>query len=239
MSLLSLVSPARSVGRIAKDLDVWSRARGSAERLSTHALPSERTVCDGLRRRAEREIAGLEIERHALGALDLVALLRQLRPGPAPRWFIYDPLRECDAVKWSAAPRIVFESLREGTPTGRIETPVGSALPASLCCSAAPILLPFQVRQKVGVLRGQGLRPLVLYEPRTVLLPCGAELPPVAEPTHALVLKRRKRWLLLDAWSDPLRGARALAALGEFYVRPPGAIGNWAASAPSRTRTTQ
>jgi len=221
MSLLSMVSPARSVGRIAKDLDVWSRARGSAERLSTHALPSERTVCDDLRRRAEREIAGLEIERHALGALDLFALLRQLRPGPAPRWFIYDPLRECDAVRWTAAPRIVFESLRSGKVTGRVETPVCSPLSASVSYSATPILLPFQVRQKVGILKSQGLRPMVLVEPRTVVMPSGAELPATAEPTHALALRRKKRWLLLDAWSDPLRGARVLGTLGEFYVRSP------------------
>jgi hypothetical protein len=219
MSLLSLVSPARSVGRIAKDLDVWSKARGSAERLSTHALPSERPLCDDLRRRAEREIAGLEIERRALGALNLVALLRQLRPGPAPRWFIYDPLRECDAVKWTAAPWIVFESLRGERRTGRIETPVGSALPASMSYSAAPILLPFQVRQKVGVLRAQGLRPLVLYEPRTVVMPTGTALPAAAEPTHALVLKRKRRWLLLDAWSDPLREPQSIGDLLEFYVR--------------------
>src|SRR5687768_2971738 len=143
MSLLSLVSPARSVGRIARDLDVWSKARGSAERLSTHALPSERTLCDDLRRRAEREIAGLEIERQALGSLDLVALLRQLRPGPAPRWFIYDPLRECDTVRWTAGPRIAFESFLGEKKTGRLETPVCSALPSSMIYSAAPILLPF------------------------------------------------------------------------------------------------
>jgi hypothetical protein len=222
MTLLSLVSPARSVGRIARDLDVWSKARGSAERLSSHALPSERGVCDDLRRRAEREIAGLEIERHALGALDLFALLRQLRPGPAPRWFVYDPLRECDVVKWTAAPRITFESLRDGARTGRVETPVRSALPASMNYTAAPILLPFQVRQKVGILRTQGLRPLVLYEPRTVLLPTGAALPAAAEPTHALVLKRKKRWLLLDVWSDPLREAKSIGELAEFYVRSRG-----------------
>ena len=219
MSLLSLVSPARSVGRITKDLDAWSRARGSAERLSSHALPSERTLCDHLRRRAEREIAGLEIERHALGTLDLVALLRQLRPGPAPRWFAYDPLRECDAVRWTAGPRIAFDSLKDGERTGRVETPVSSALPSSMTYTAEPILLPYQVRQKVGLLRSQGLRPIVLYEPRTVTFPTGAVLPAAAEPTHALVLKRRKRWLLLDVWSDPLREARAIGDLAEFYVR--------------------
>jgi hypothetical protein len=219
MSLLSLVSPARSVGRIARDLDVWSKARGSAERLSSHALPSERGVCDDLRRRAEREIAGLEIERHALGALDLFALLRQLRPGPAPRWFVYDPLRECDVVKWTAGPRITFESLRSGARTGRVETPVRSALSSAMTYTAAPILLPFQVRQKVGILRSQSLRPLVLYEPRTVQLPGGATLPAAVETTHALVLKRKKRWLLLDVWSDPLREARAIGDLAEFYVR--------------------
>ncbi len=219
MTLLSLVSPARSVGRITRDLDVWSKARGSAERLSSHALPSERGVCDDLRRRAEREIAGLEIERHALGALDLFALLRQLRPGPAPRWFVYDPLRACDVVKWTAAPRITFESLRGEERTGRIETPVRSALSASMSYTAAPILLPFQVRQKVGILRSQGLRPLVLYEPRTVHLPTGMALPAAAEPTHALVLKRKKRWLLLDVWSDPLREAKSIGELAEFYVR--------------------
>lgn len=219
MSLMSLVSPARNVGRIAQDLDVWSKARGSAERLSVHALPSERTVCENLRRRAEREIAGLEIERHSLGALNLVALLRQLRPGPAPRWFAYDPLRECDAVRWTAGPRIVFESWRGTKKTGRIETPVASALPSSMTYTAAPILLPFQVRRKVGLLTDQGLRPIVLYEPRTVALPTGSDLPAAAEPTHALVVRRGRRWLLLDAWSDPLREARAIGDLGEFYVR--------------------
>jgi hypothetical protein len=219
MSLLSLVSPARSVGRIARDLDVWSKARGSAERLSSHALPSERGVCDDLRRRAEREIAGLEIERHALGALDLFALLRQLRPGPAPRWFGYDPLRECDVVKWTAGPCITFESIRSGVRTGRIETPVRSALSAAATFTAPPILLPFQVRQKVGLLRTQGLRPFVLYEPRTVHLATGAPLPAASEPTHALVLKRKKRWLLLDVWSDPLREAKSIGDLSEFYVR--------------------
>ena len=221
MSLLSLVSPARSVGRIARDLDVWSKARGSVERLSGQVLPSERTVCNDLRRRAEREIAGLESERHALGALDRVALLRQLRPGPAPRWFAYDPLRVCDAVTWTAGPRIAFESSLGGRKTGRIETPVASSLPASMSYVARPILLPFQVRQKVGILRSQGLRALVLYEPRTVLLPGGAELPATAEPTHALVLRRGKRWLLLDVWSDPLREARSIGELAEFYVRSP------------------
>ncbi len=220
MSLLSLVSPARDVGRIARDLDVWSKARGSVDRLSGHALPSERTLCEDLRRRADREIAGLEIERHALGVLDLVALLRQLLPGPAPRWFLYDPLRECDTVRWTAGPRIAFESLLAGTKTGRIETPVGAALPSSMTYTATPILLPFQVRQKVGVLRAQGLRPFVLYEPRTVTMSTGASLTGAGEPVHALVLRRRRRWVLLDAWSDPLRGARGLAMLGEFYVRP-------------------
>jgi hypothetical protein len=220
MSLLSLVSPARDVGRIARDLDVWSKARGSVDRLSGHALPSERTLCENLRRRADREIAGLEIERHALGVLDLVALLRQLLPGPAPRWFLYDPLRECDTVRWTAGPRIAFESLLAGTKTGLIETPVGAALPSSMTYAAAPVLLPFQVRQKVGVLRAQGLRPFVLYEPRTVAMSTGASLTGAAEPVHALVLRRRRRWILLDAWSDPLRGARGLAMLGEFYVRP-------------------
>ena len=221
MSLLSLVSPARNVGRIAQDLDVWSKARGSAERLSVHALPSERTVCEQLRRRAEREIAGLEIERHSLGALNLVALLRQLRPGPAPRWFAYDPLRECDTVKWTAGPRIAFESWLGAARTGRVETPVASALPSSMTYAAEPILLPFQVRRKVGLLADQGLRPIVLYEPRTVHLPTGAELPATAEPTHALAVRRGRRWLLLDAWSDPLREARALGHLAEFYVRSP------------------
>jgi len=220
MSLLSLVSPARDVGRIARDLDIWSKARGSVDRLSGHALPSERTLCRDLRRRADREIAGLEIERQALGVLDLTALLRQLLPGPAPRWFLYDPLRECDTVRWTAGPRISFESLLGDTRTGRIDTPVGAALPASATFSAAPILLPFQVRRKIGVLKAQGLRPFVLYEPRTVELPQGASLNGPAEPVHALVLRRRRRWLLLDAWSDPLRGARGLAMLGEFYVRP-------------------
>jgi hypothetical protein len=221
MSLLSLVSPARDVGRIARDLDVWSKARGSVDRLSGHALPSERSLCENLRRRADREIAGLEIERHALGALDLVALLRQLLPGPAPRWFLYDPLRECDTVRWTAGPRIAFESLLGEARTGRIETPVAAALPSSTTFAAAPILLPFQVRQKVGVLRAQGLRPYVLFEPRTVELSTGASVTGAVEPVHALVLRRRRRWLLLDAWSDPLRGARGLAMLGEFYVRPP------------------
>jgi hypothetical protein len=221
MSLLSLVSPARNVGRIARDLDVWSKARGSVERLSLHALPSERTLCERLRRRAEREIAGLEIERHSLGALNLVALLRQLRPGPAPRWFAYDPLRECDAVKWTAGPRIAFDSWLGPKRTGRVETPVASALPSSMTYAAAPILLPFQVRRKVGLLADQGLRPIVLYEPRTVVLPTGVELPAAAEPTHALAVRRGKRWILLDAWSDPLREARALGDLAEFYVRPP------------------
>ena len=42
----------------------------------------------------------------------------------------------------------------------RIETPVGSSLSASMSYSAAPILLPFQVRQKVAALRAQRLRPL-------------------------------------------------------------------------------
>jgi hypothetical protein len=219
MSLLSLVSPARNVGRIAKDLDVWSKARGSAERLSSHALPSERTLCEDLRRRAEREIAGLEIERQSLGALNLFALLRQLRPGPAPRWFVYDPLKECDAVRWSSGPRISFESLLGSKRTGRIETPVCSALSASMTYTAAPILLPFQVRRKVEALEAQGLRPLVLYEPRTVLLPTGAELPATAEPTHALALKRGRRWFLLDAWSDPLREPKAIGDLVGFYVR--------------------
>lgn len=221
MSLLSLVSPARNVGRIAQDLDVWSRARGSAERLSLQALPSERSVCDRLRRRAEREIAGLEIERHSLGAINLVALLRQLRPGPAPRWFVYDPLRECDAVRWTAGPRIAFDMLLGEKKTGRIETPVASALPSSMTYGAAPVLLPFQVRRKVGHLDGQGLRPLLLYEPRSVLLPTGAELPAAAESTHALVVRRGRRWLLLDVWSDPLREARALGDLAGFYVRSP------------------
>jgi len=221
MSLMSLVSPARSFGRISQDLDVWSRARGSAERLSLHALPSERTVCEQLRRRAEREIAGLEIERHSLGPLNLVALLRQLRPGPAPRWFAYDPLRECDAVIWTAGPRITFESRLGTSKTGRVETPVASALPSSMTYTARPILLPFQVRRKVGLLSDQGLRPIVLYEPRTVVMPTGVELPATAEPTHALVVRRGRRWLLLDAWSDPLREARALGRLAEFYVRPP------------------
>ena len=221
MSLLSLVSPARDVGRIARDLDVWSKARGSVDRLSGHALPSERTLCENLRRRADQEIAGLEIERHALGVLDLVVLLRQLLPGPAPRWFLYDPLRECDAVRWTAGPRIGFESLLGATRTNRIETPVAAALPSSATFVAAPILLPFQVRQKVGVLKAQGLRPFVLYEPRTVDLSNGSSVTGAAEPVHALVLRRRRRWLLLDAWSDPLRGARGLAMLGEFYVRPP------------------
>ena len=221
MSLLSLVSPARNVGRIAQDLDVWSKARGSAERLSVQALPSERTVCEQLRRRAEREIAGLEIERHSLGALNLVALLRQLMPGPAPRWFGYDPLRECDAVKWTTGPRITFESWLGARKTGRVETPVASALPASMTYVAGPILLPFQVRRKVGLLSDQGLRPIVLYEPRIVKLPTGAELPATVEPTHALAVRRGRRWLLLDAWSDPLREARALGELAEFYVRSP------------------
>jgi len=221
MSLLSLVSPARNVGRIAKDLDVWSKARGSAERLSGHALPSELTICDDLRRRAEREIAGLEHERHALGALNRNALLRQLRPGPAPRWFVYDPLRACDAVKWTAGPRIAFESFLGDRKTGRIETPVASALPSSMSYVASPILLPFQVRQKIGVLKAQGLRALVLYEPRSVVPSSGAEPLAAAEPTHALILQRKKRWLLLDVWSDPLRGARALGQLGEFYIRSP------------------
>lgn len=220
MSLLSLVSPARDTGRIARDLDVWSKARGSAERLSGHALPSERTLCEDLRRRADREIAGLEIERHALGALDLVALLRQLHPGPAPRWFLYDPLRECDAIRWTAGPRIAFESFLGARKTGRIETPVAAALPSSMTYTASPILLPFQVRQKVGVLKSQGLRPSVLYEPRIVELSSGASLVAAVEPVHALVLRRRRRWLLLDAWSDPLRGARGLGTLGEFYIRP-------------------
>lgn len=219
MSLLSLVSPARNEGRIARDLDAWSKARGSAERLAGHALPSERPVCDGLRRRAEREIAGLEHERRALGALDLVALLRQLRPGPAPRWFVYDPLRGCDTVTWTAGPHIAFTTSLEGEKTGRVETPVASSLPASMTYSAAPILLPFQVRQKVSVLKGQGLRPFVLYEPRTVVLPSGSGLSAAAEPTHALVLKRRRRWLLLDVWSDPLREAKSIGELAEFYVR--------------------
>lgn len=221
MSLLSLVSPARNVGRIAQDLDVWSKTRGSAERLSIHALPSERTVCEQLRRRAEREIAGLEIERHSLGALNLVALLRQLRPGPAPRWFAYDPLRECDTVRWTAGPRIAFDSWMGTKKTGRVETPVASALPSSMTYTAEPILLPFQVRRKVGLLSDQGLRPIVLYEPRTVTLPTGVELPAAVEPTHALVVRRGRRWLLLDAWSDPLREARALGDLAEFYVRSP------------------
>jgi hypothetical protein len=220
MSLLSLVSPARDVGRIARDLDAWSRARGSAERLAGHALPSERTLCEDLRRRADREIAGLEIERHAMGALDLVALLRQLHPGPAPRWFLYDPLRECDVVRWTAGPRIAFDSVLDGRKTNRIETPVAAALPSSMTYEAAPVLLPFQVRQKVGVLRAQGLRPFVLYEPRLVNLSTGESVPAAVEPVHALVLRRRRRWLLLDAWSDPLRGARGLGTLGEFYVRP-------------------
>ena len=221
MSLLSLVSPARSVGRISHDLDLWSKARGSAERLSIQALPSERTLCDDLRRRAEREIAGLEIERHSLGPLNLVALLRQLRPGPAPRWFAYDPLRECDQVRWTAGPRIVFESRLAAAKTGRVETPVVSSLPSSMTYTAAPILLPFQVRRKVGLLRDQGLRPIVLYEPRIVALPTGVELPATAEPTHALAVRRGRRWLLLDAWSDPLREARALGEFAEFYVRSP------------------
>ena len=221
MSLLSLVSPARDVGRIARDLDVWSKARGSVERLSGHALPSERSLCENLRRRADREIAGLEIERHALGVLDLTALLRQLLPGPAPRWFLYDPLRECDAVRWTAGPRIAFESLLGDGKTGRIETPVAASLPSSSTFVSTPILLPFQVRQKVGVLKAQGLRPFVLYEPRSVELSNGSSLNGPVEPVHALVLRRRRRWLLLDAWSDPLRGARGLAMLGEFYVRAP------------------
>jgi len=99
---------------------------------------------------------------------------------------------------------------------------VGSALSASMSYTAAPILLPFQGRQKVGLLRSQGLRPLVLYEPRTVQIPAGPALPAAAEPTHALVLKRRKRWLLLDIWSDPLREAKSIGNLAEFYVRSRG-----------------
>ena len=102
-----------------------------------------------------------------------------------------------------------------------METPVASALPSSMTYAAAPILLPFQVRRKVGLLADQGLRPIVLYEPRTVVLPTGVELPAAAEPTHALAVRRGKRWILLDAWSDPLREARALGDLAEFYVRPP------------------
>lgn len=233
MSLLSLVSAPRNVGRIARDLDAWSKARGSAERLAVQALPSERSVCEDLRRRAAREIAGLEHERHALGALDLVALLRQLRPGPAPRWFVYDPLRGCDTVVWSAGPLIAFDSVLAGRKTGRVETPVASGLPASMSYSAAPILLPFQVRQKVAALRAQGLRPLVLYEPRTVVLPSGAVLPAAAEPTHAIVLKQRKRWLLLDVWSDPLREPKSIGELAEFYVRAVRSPNVWKATGSS------
>jgi len=215
------VTSAGSSGRPSSAPHGRDGGSAAAGGLSVHALPSERTVCEQLRRRAEREIAGLEIERHSLGALNLVALLRQLRPGPAPRWFAYDPLRECDTVKWTAGPRIAFESWLGAKRTGRVETPVASALPSSMTYAAEPILLPFQVRRKVGLLAEQGLRPIVLYEPRTVQLPTGCELPATAEPTHALVVRRGRRWLLLDAWSDPLREARALGHLAEFYVRSP------------------
>jgi hypothetical protein len=142
MRIDAVIQPVRRVARPI-DLDL---------------LPSERSVRE-LRHLVDA--SGGEIDRHAL--------LRQLRPGPAPRWFLYDPVRPCDEVLWSASPEIAFEMCCGSGVSTRILTRTPSSWRGSASFRAAPLLLPSALRERVRDLAARRIQCYVLYEPARVI----------------------------------------------------------------------
>ena len=224
MELKDLITAKRPGETIDVALSEWTTLRQTGEILRMQVLPSEEIAFDDLFGRAEKEVARLAAERRFRGRLDMAALLRQERPGPAPRWFLYNPLTHCDTIHWSHESRIVFEAPRAGRARDRVALDLPNPFPRRTFYTASPILLPARIREQVLALKREKIDSYVLFEPRLVRSEALPEPRPIARPDPALVVEAGGEWFVVDLWDDPVvEDPRALNTLREFYasVKPP------------------
>src|SRR5574341_1195179 len=113
------------------------------------ALDVEMSEWTSLRGTAEAEVARLAAERRFRGRLDMAALLKQERPGPAPRWFLYNPLTPCDEVRWCAGTTITFETWRARRCYDQVPMRLPNPFPPRTFYTASTILLPARIREQV------------------------------------------------------------------------------------------
>ena len=219
MELKALIAPKRAPELIAAELGEWNTTRQTAEILRPQLLPSEEAAFEPLHGKAVQEAAQLEAERRFLGRLDLEALLSQQRQGPAPRWFLYDPMAPCDSICWRSESKIVFETFRAQRQTSRLPVGYDNPFPRKVRYTTRPILLPCHVREMIRALRREEITSYVLFEPRLVESEAVPDPVPVRKPDPALVVEVAGAWFVVTVWDDPaVEDPRALHTLREFYV---------------------
>lgn len=219
MGIAESVAPRRGEIEIRADFEEVQAARKTAEILRPAILPSEEAALDRLERTAREEATRLAAERRFLGKLDMAELLKQARPGPAPRWFLYNPLSPCDEIRWCAEGSIVFESHRARRAYDRIPMNLPNPFSARTAFISVPILLPARIRDQVLALYREKIDSYILYEPRLVRSESLPDPKPLPKPDPALVVRAGMEWFIVDLWDDPLaEDPRALGTLREFFV---------------------
>ncbi len=219
MDLKDFIAERRTGESLDVELSDWTRFRTTQDTLRMQILPSEEAAFADLFGKAEGELARLAAERRFRGRLDMAALLRQERPGPAPRWFLYNPLGPCDQVRWSHESTIVFETYRAGRKRDRIPMNLPNPFSKRSFYTASPILLPARIREQVLSLKSEKIDSYVLFEPKVVRSETLPDQKPVPRPDPALVVPAGGEWYVVDLWDDPaVEDPRALNTLREFFV---------------------
>ncbi len=213
MTLKELIVPGRREESLAPELAEWKQVQLSTDLLRMQRLPSEEAVCRKMIQEAEDRVKQLEAEKKFRGRIDMMALLQQTRTGPAPRWFVYNPMLACDTIQWTHEKSVTFEFLRAGHKVGQLQMHGPNVLRGKRAYTASPILLPTRVREQVRALHRQNIPSYILFEPRVV------DSHAIPEPDPALIVEVAGAWFVVDLWDDPaVEDPRALNTLREFYV---------------------
>ena len=216
------VKPKRPGEALRADVEVLLGAHQAAWTLENEGLASERARAGVLLSRSRAELEALDAENRFRGEMDLGALIAQTQTRKVPRWFLYPPWDDCDAVRWVDGATVTFEFLDRGRARWREELAFPNPFPGRGHFQARTILLPARVREQVRALNREGLKTFILFEPRKVSRDPD---PPPPEPDPALLVKAGGRWFVVDLWEDPLaEDPRALGAMREFFCCPEGEV---------------
>lgn len=220
-SLDAMVAKGRGPDAVREELAAWRCAAGVIEQGQRAMLPSEEELWRGMNEEARNQLQSLQAEGRFLGTLDLASLLKQMRPGPAPRWFLYPPMSPCDAVEWNDEANIRLRFLRGTREVGVLFLKTPNLFHRQGSWRARTILLPAEIRERVRALAREKLETFVLYEPAKVTHE-RFRPPKVEKPDPALLVRVGRKWFVDRIWEDPaVEDPRALNTLREFYVGPP------------------
>ena len=219
MDLSEFVTPKRANPTIDATTEEWRQAKGVLDYIQLQLLPSEESVYRTMTDKAQRELAWHRAERHSIGRIDLAALLTQQRTGPAPRWFVYDPMIATDKLVWVNLLSVSIDAMRLERRMNRLTMGFPNSFPRTATYSTRPIMLPARVRDKVVSLHHEGITSYVLFEPRLVES-CAIPVPkPIRRPDPALVIEAAGAWFSVEHWEQPdIEDPRAINSLKEFFV---------------------